>query len=671
MNVNTEIDIIIDLFNNNKLNHYKFNSYIDKKILLLELILKMSILIKNNKIKTYKLYHYYSLFNFIVINLNDLYNNINESPLLEDYSNNLSLDIINSGLLRSLTMLNRGNYLLKILNKKIFNKLSENNYTNLLITASEYGTYNNFLFWFNRLDKTILDLEGYVYNRIIIYSFINSDSRLYKFILTNILYKNKYFFDNNKHLIINIIKVLNITPIPDKYLLRRLKVLSSYINLIPYFDIMMASFKSLKILTEIHKYYYKIPHTWNSLLILFTNIIENNIDIINLLPLITKIQELLNNNIYLSLVNMINNFKTYQEKFISYIILLLKYNINININNEYRLQNINNEIQNNIINIILSLNYSSFLKNLDNYNINSIFKIIDKMKYTHYIEQYYSAHNIKEIKYLLYTKFINVDLNNVKNNIKCMIKANLILHNLRLYLKKYYNKKLINYNIKMHNILYEIKYFKPHKHIKVLKNGSKYYQLENEKFNYYKLEKNNLLDNITNNKLILKNNLNRIVINNLYINAYPYIDILFNYEIKANYDEDLDLYLIYDINIPNMTYEERYNILLNNYQYFNIDNYEYVYNIDNNNYITVFDNIQMNINKYNSYLTNFIEKNKNYLIKWFPQNIFILNFINNSHNEKQMFLNNILNYKNINNNFYNTNGLILSSLNNINQLIID
>ena len=89
MNLNLEINNILDLFNNNKLNKYKFNSLIDKKKLLLVLIIKIPIHIKDNKIKSFKLTYYFPLFNFIIKNLNELYTHINNSELLQDYYNKL------------------------------------------------------------------------------------------------------------------------------------------------------------------------------------------------------------------------------------------------------------------------------------------------------------------------------------------------------------------------------------------------------------------------------------------------------------------------------------------------------------------------------------------------------------------------------------------------------
>jgi len=150
---------------------------------------------------------------------------------------------------------------------------------------------------------------------------------------------------------------------------------------------------------------------------------------------------------------------------------------------------------------------------------------------------------------------------------KQIISINFILHRLRILAKCKRKNKIINHNFNMFKVLNEIKSFEPKQNIKVLSKGSHNFQLNKQQFNL--LPPRHLLPHELSlyKEFLLREKADGILISNLPIDIYPKQELFNLYQIKAEYIEDLDLYLVFDIDIPNTTIIERYNILrsLHNY----------------------------------------------------------------------------------------------------------
>ena len=631
--INQEVSIILNLNNNNKLNTYKFTDLHNcNQVILYKLLDKISTgCIDFNK--NYKLEYYYRLLEFIVDYYNYTTNNYNIENNIKSY------------LLKTLTYLNKGQYLLYKINNNIYNNLNINDIINYLLIAAKYGTFTIFMFWLNKTQyKCIEKLSNNIQLDIINSSIYNSDDRLYKYILNKILLVDKLFFQKNINIINHMINSLGSTFIPDKYILRRLKILSNYINLAEYFDIMLGSFTSSKILLDLHKYYYIYPYT-----------------LITLNNLISRIY--LNYDFDIIIIKLNQYLKTDNEKILLIIILNLQYNYYKIIHNiDYESESFNKIIIDNkqlILNIILTIKYNIFINYLNIKIINKIFSIIlNNNLFTKYLKEL--PYTIREYNYLLFTKFFYIDNTFTNNNYRYsiyIIKANLILHNLRIYIKRNIKIKKLSYNIKMYNILNDIKYFKPVKHIPVLKNGSYNYQIQNQQF--INISPRCLLPNelYSYKKFILREKTDGILINNLPIGIFPFNNIIYNYEIKAEYIEHLDLYLIIDINIPNTTIIERYNILKNIHPH--IKNNKYINQTNNiNNFIETIINERNNIN-------TFLNEYKNITIKWYPKFTEFFDFHNSINSDESdiaisYIIDNIILNNNLSNlNLYNFDGLIL------------
>lgn len=111
---------------------------------------------------------------------------------------------------------------------------------------------------FLEVDKHIIN-KKYInptYKSILSAACRNSDIRVLKYIVSNLnLYHNNS--NSNRNYISNIIQQIFSYHIPTKYSLRRLKIINSKINLSPYFDIMVNNLDGFNVLMILGKYYGK------------------------------------------------------------------------------------------------------------------------------------------------------------------------------------------------------------------------------------------------------------------------------------------------------------------------------------------------------------------------------------------------------------------------------
>jgi hypothetical protein len=602
--IDHQISIINNLNKNKLLNTYKFNNLYDvnykKKILF--------ILIKNiffgnlDSSINYKLEYFYDLLEFIIDNLNILYEDYNNIISEKEYNLHIKL------LFKNITNLNKGQYLLLRIKQKIYEKLCQNDMLNYAMVAASYGTIATFLFWLNKSELKLKKLYINAFEDIIVRSISNSDDRIFKYLLNDNIFINI----KSDTVVHNIIKSLGSSSIPVKYILKRLKLLNEIVNLIPYFDTMITSFTSAKVLLNLHKYYFNIEYTLNKLY-----------DLINIIYMNAEFQ--------INIIKLFNYLKTDQEKSFLIIILNLKLNNNFNLN--FNIKNLNQIIINNsknIVKIVLNVDINKFINN--NIINNEIFQIITK---NNLIANYYSKkyYNICKCNcnYLLYTRFFYPNIKLIVNNENkfsnyiYIIANNLILHNLRLYAKRFKKIKFLKFNFKMYELHNDIKNFKSNDNIPVLKKGTYKYQIESQQFLNIK-SKYIVFNEINNyNTFLLKKNYDGIHIDNLPLTIYPHNSIISNYQIKGEFVEKYNLYLISDINIPDTTIIERYYILRN------LHSYTKDININNN-----CDNIYDFLNMQNAEEENinlFLNNTNNFNIKWYPKFAAFFNFNKNIINQ--------------------------------------
>ena len=641
VNIKNEVTKIMGLFKKKELHKYSFDTNNALNIIspLITQIVN-GVIVENENQKNFKMEYYIPLMEFIVDTIISMYKT-NEAEVHS---------ILRYDLLEKLTSFYKGQKLLYVLNKHITNlKLSKDEISNYLTIASKTGTIMTFNFWLEQsieqsidqsteqsIEQSTKKLESLSHERLLtifINSISNSDDRLYKYLLKTVLSVNKLALQN-KNDVLTLINSLASSLVPPKYILKRLKLLSQHISLVPYFNHMVTTFHSEKVLLELHKYYYIVPYTFDVLHIFINNVISYSYD-----P----------NKILLKIQNIIDILKTNEEQTMLYIITVLcNYcDIDINISLESKI----------VVDIVTK--YADSICNLLNWKTIHMNQkaqpIILILTNNNLINKYIENKQITFINTQLYflTRFIDVNMNMSPPQIKKAIYINKILHKFRLMAKKKKKTKITNHNIVMFNVLNELKTYEPKQNVKVLQEGSYIYQINKQKFS--NLPPRHLLPGEITiyNNFLLREKADGILINNLPIDIFPHQPILHNYMIKAEYIEELDLYLVFDIDIPNTTIIERYNILRNAHN--NVDTIEPIK-------IEILDDYNNTIMKEHANIMKFIKTCSNNTIKWYPKFACLYQY-NDNILYKQLIQDVILNNISISNTLYKNDGVILTPLN--------
>lgn len=639
LNIHSETKIIKKHIDSNTLDKYKFpNNIVIGEIIkllfnIIQLISQGNIIIENDMNsnivtchKNYKMNYYNSTCQFIVDTVLLYYNDANKYILNE---------FINDRLLRILTIQFKGHLFLNKINQYIY--LDDTDIDQQLIYASINGMLPTFLFWYDKLKN--IEIYNKNYMEYFENSVGNSDDRIFKYLL-----KNKS--SDTEFNIANIMNKLVSSLVPTKYILRRIKLLSTYIDLSDHFETMIITFTDTKIINEIHKYYYKTyQYNINSMQQLLLNIYYK----MSQVEILTNIRQIL---------------KSEEEQIIFDILYTLKldslpenYNM-VKITNYKLFENI---VISNYDSIISNISWKKFVLLLD-YTINkNILQILTRYnliaKYIN--DDIYNILKI-DINMLLHTKYLTLNNNIIESKYNTntllsytnkVLSMNKILYYIRIFMRKRYNNKIINHKIKTFNLIKEIKTFVPNEKIKILNRGSLLYQYDKQKFTT--LPPRHLLPKELSsyNNFLLREKADGILVNNLPNDIYPHNDIITSHNIKAEYIEDLDLFLIFDIDIPNTMIKERYEILRNAHPYTKNTKLQYCETLDD--FYKIMDEERLNIN-------NFINNNTNSMIKWYPK--FAVEVYNNFY--KNIICDVIISGNNrlLKNNIYNCDGLILTPL---------
>jgi len=184
--LNKKINDISKLIENQDFKDFNINEIINMtETNILLFINNLVYYIQNNKYYKYKFLHYEKTVK-LIIDIIIKSNNINK---------NIDLKFNDFIILKVISNVNNSHiYLTKI--KKI---IKNNNYhnINLLLHITEMSTFPVFLFWWNTFYKNIfISIEDNV--NILSSAMINTDDRVYQFILNNLNNVNDIFTDENK-----------------------------------------------------------------------------------------------------------------------------------------------------------------------------------------------------------------------------------------------------------------------------------------------------------------------------------------------------------------------------------------------------------------------------------------------------------------------------------------
>ena len=227
------------------------------------------------------------------------------------------------------------------------------------------------------------------------------------------------------------------------------------------------------------------------------------------------------------------------------------------------------------------------------------------------------------------------------------INMNKINYYLSIWIKKYLVNKKLNIKTKNLNLISEIKELQPIK--KIFEYGSLNYQIKKQRFNYqppYHIYPNQI--NIIKN-VLLREKADGVMKKRLPVSVLKHFMHLNIIDFKAEYIEELNLYLIFDINI-NQTIEDRYKLLRSLHP--STFNHKNLIEIDSH------EQLLEEISKEYKIFENYME-NTNDKIKWYPKVAFKVNNFDLNFSQK---INDLINKKiEIKfNDYYDNDGLILT-----------
>ena len=604
--VNNIVKSICNIINKdiNKIKTYNIDTILKLNstsvLILLELLTKI---ILSNVNYSYK-YSFYEPLIYLIVTIIINYKK----------KNILDLEYNNKNIINTISIVNNSQFYLKQLKNIIeYNKLTS---FSIACNVSLKGTLPGFLFWWEYYKDTVISNDDY--NILLSNSIVNPDDRLFKFIINikNVELINIFYDNYSKPILVNLLQ----SNIPNKFKLKRIKLLSSKTDLSKHLK-SMIEFCSLNILNKLMKYYYKTELDFNTISLIFTNSSLNFLESFQFYKILKTLDE---KNMFALLCNLHGFF-----------------NIKIKIyGNNYTMLNthyvyIISQIEKNI-KMVIEENNSS---------INSIFRYYINIGY---INKYLSIHSIHISEMFKYSKFYTSQVISSYN-----IKINRILHFLRCIIKKKYRIKdeLFKFNFKP--ILNEITNFRPNLKVRILQNGSTNYQLKEQLFN--NIPPRHLLpyENI-NKPFLIKEKADGLLLKTLPTITFPHVSEIFNYEIKSEFIEELNLYLVFDINIPDKTIYER-QVILRNLHYVT-NNKSTIPNINN------FEQFKDELLKERALLNNFIILNKE-KIKWYPKGSWKINIDNDNYQEVIKIITEDSIYQNIIlNGIFNCDGLILTPL---------
>ncbi len=411
------------------------------------------------------------------------------------------------------------------------NKISNEILINIIYSSSESWTYPIFQYYMNIISFRNIE---HVYKRILVDSFANSDDRIYQALLTNKNYIKLFDFTNTntiQNILHNILCYNNINN-RIKYTLRRLRYLNMIIpNLNMYFPIMFnccSTKENIVLIPHIMKYYYtELNFTEIDLFVEILTYTNYNNTITNIKEIFT---------------NLYDNLKTQNEKNLIIISMILRHG------SAYDKKIVDGEKLFDNYKMYIETLFSYIVKE-DNYMINNEFNNFIKC---------FGIHNISKCILLSET---NVSISKIMYLLPYVVLSegpyakhfNILRYNISKFIKNIRNKKKMITKLKLYPILNELKNLKP-SNIPVLSSNSYLLSQINQRFNTvppYHLFPGQLQNMDNKQHFLLKEKADGILVNSMPKDIFPEPMNLLDYKLKIEYIENLDLYLVFDIDMKN------------------------------------------------------------------------------------------------------------------------
>jgi ubiquinone/menaquinone biosynthesis C-methylase UbiE len=503
---------------------------------------------------------------------------------------NMLLNLNNSiHFFNTLIILDKCQYFLEKISKHInYSTFSKHKYEEIIIEICKKGTFPGYLFFRN---KVIIN-ENNIFE-LLVNSVKNNDMRILEYIIKKEKFNNFVFQEPE---INNILSSLFNISSSKRFLYNKIRLLSEKIDLVNNFHCIINYIKQLYNFIDLEKYYYKSELSYYSILRLYQLCMIND-----------------------DVTSIHNKLKSNNEKQLLLIIDLLSKNYLENkIIIDSNLEKVIIKEYTHIIRLLSILyNYE-----YDNVYINNIYKILRKNNlFQKYILE---VQYVEASKLFFYTRFYCRNQNEYGFGMNLL--CNKVMHKLRCLMKRRYNKHLNHIKLELGPIIYEIKNLSSKK--QVVK------QSNNIKSKFTLLPPRHILPV---ELLTLENVLIKEKSDGIQVNTLSMFDEFSNCQIKAEYIEEHEIYLVFDIDLPNTSIKERINYLrllhpftkkLNNFQEINTVN-DLITNIDyerknlitylsqNENKVKWYPKASFCIKKMTdellSYFNNYVEKSSNYV----------------------------------------------------------
>jgi hypothetical protein len=576
----------------------------------------LTVLDKNNNYE-YLIKYCTDMYNIIEVN-DKSYNKVKKFEILKiidpyiskiifdtDYNYSKSFFI---NFIKHLTTCKNGHFLLEKYKTIISNY--EEIYLKYILSTAKFNSFK-IIFDTNKNKNNFIEIK-----KILVASAINYDDRVFKFVIN--FYKEEILNDKTNEYL-TVIFFTHLFKHPERYILKRIKYIENLININDnYIYNMFRNHNMTKnLLRKLLKFYY----------INKSNIIFNS-DII--IEIITYSG--------LECKDVLYQLKTLEEKNIFCFYYIKIYNILIDekyISDHFKLLD--------------GYFYNKYKFGIDKYtdskldNIIRFYNLEYKFVPRIYLIPYFKDH-FKYIKSFLYNKEY--------------IKMIYLYIKLSSFIRRIKMKKVVMRRLFLSPIIHELNNLKPNDNIKVLNDGTRFYKNKIQKYNTVPPHHMfpNEIEGMEN--VLIREKADGTFITELPKNILPKNN--FN-KVKAEYIEELDLYLVFDIN-TDMDIEDRYKYLRSCHN-----------STNNTNLITI-----NNINDMIYYLEeerkifeNFINQDYD-IYRWYPKVAFKINVINDEiAKELYNFINmeSIMNKHN-NSGLYNNDGYIITPLNGFNEIKI-
>jgi SAM-dependent methyltransferase len=417
-----------------------------------------------------------------------------------------------------------------ILNKipDTMNSLSVDNIKYIIKMNSLTWTFPVFLYYSKLMKKCNIHFN----DQFIIDNYCNTDDRIYKYMIKN---NNELHLIYNDIIISGIISNLFILSIPSKYILRRIKHLNEAIPELNKYSYKIIStcitHKTIRILPTLMKYYpvsLQQTHIYDIINNMFYYM--NPYDIFNEINIDIK-------ELFLSIYDVL---LTTTEKNVLVICSLFKIGSSFGkkiINGYNDFPNLKGIIRKNLD------DFDYVMHNTNNLNLNEFKNMIDTIGF-HNVSSCFILNNEPNIKrYSIYymMPFIVAYGENSHH-------YNKLRYHLSCYIKNVNRKRIAIRKLKLYPIINEL-------------NNKNKLIIKKPPYHLYPGQ----LHNFKNIEFLLKEKADGVLVDTLPKNIFPDININ-NYNLKAEYMEDLDLYLVFDIDDNN------------NHHNYNINNHMMIHN---------------------------------------------------------------------------------------------